>query len=68
MRQQQDNPRGGFLRPWERVQLETLLHQGGAPARVLRRSLVLSLLHKGKPPYEISKFLDLAKMMPYRVK
>ena len=68
MRHRQDNPSGGFLQPWERVQLETLLHQGEAPVRVIRRALVLSLLDKGKSPYEISKFLDLAKMMPYRVK
>lgn len=45
-----------------------LLHQGEAPVRVIRRALVLSLLDKGKSPYEISKFLDLAKMMSYRVK
>lgn len=68
MRHRQQNPPGAFLQEWERVQLETLLHQGEAPVRVIKRALVLSLLDKGKSAYEISNFLDLAKMTPYRIR
>ena len=68
MRHRQEHPSGGFLQEWERVQLETLLHQGEAPVRVIKRAMILSLLDKGKSAYEISDFLDLAKMTPYRVR
>lgn len=68
MRHRQENPSGGFLQEWERVQLETLLHQGEAPVRVIKRAMVLSLLDKGKSAYEISNFLDLGKMTPYRIR
>lgn len=67
MRQRQHLPSGTLLRPWERVQLDGLLHKGEAPVRVIKRAQVLCLLDKGKMPLDIADFLDLSRTTPYRI-
>lgn len=67
MRQREHIPSGTLLRPWERVQLDGLLHKGEAPVRVIIRAQVLSLLDKGKMPLDIADFLDLSRTTPYRI-
>lgn len=67
MRQRQDILPGKLLRPWERVQLDGLLHKGEAPVRVVKRAQALSLLDKGKAPLEIAEFLEMSRTTPYRI-